>query len=512
MLSGTPLKPESPNPSLTSADPTSLFWRFSGASNGKPAFFEIETGAALSQEELAERIRCFASHLAEMGVQAGSRVVLHLYNSIDAIVAHMAIRYLGGITCFVDALVQPKSLGYYLRVTEGRVLLTHVDPSALDQDLRSGVHVVSASTIAGLSRTPASVACPDRPHDFDPDQPAFIYFTSGTTSLPKGVVLSMGNFANFVRICDRYWQPVDATSRHLAFVPFSHGFGTIFLVPLTLRTGGSLFIMRAFHPQRVLEAVGKHGITHMYGVPSHYQQMLRMGPAAEVLRGLRMAFCAAAKLEHGLMVEWERQTGVMLCEGYGLIETCCGTIWRVGTPSLGTGHMGPCHDLIDIAIFDENDRPVPAGTTGQIVVRGRSVMKGYLGDPEGTRRVMADGWFKTGDQGHVSADRQLFLTGRIKDIINIAGIKVSPYEVEAVLNEHPAVLQSAVVPASDPLYGEVVKAFVRLRPDQTLSERELIRFAGQKLINFQVPKSIKFVDAFPLTNMGKLDRKRLADL
>jgi long-chain acyl-CoA synthetase len=223
-----------------------------------------------------------------------------------------------------------------------------------------------------------------------------------------------------------------------------------------------------------------------------------------------MAFCAAAKLEHALMLEWERQTGIVLCEGYGLIETCCGITWRVGTPSLGTGHMGPCHDLIEIGILDENDAPVPVGTTGQIAVRGRSVMKGYLNDPEGTRRVMVDGWFKTGDQGHVSADGQLFLTGRIKDIINIAGIKVSPYEVEAVLDEHPAVMQSAVVSATDPLYGEVVKAFIRLRPGQSVAERELIRFASQKLINFQVPKSIQFVDVFPLTNMGKLDRKRLA--
>jgi acyl-coenzyme A synthetase/AMP-(fatty) acid ligase len=512
---GIPVKPDSPSTNLThpsTVEPKSLFWNFSGAPTGETSFVEIETGAAVTQDELGHRIRCLAGHLAGMGVGVGSRVVLHLYNSIDAIVAHMAIHYLGGITCFVDALVQPKSLDHYLRVTDCKVLLTHADPSAIDPDARSGVQVIAANTIAGLSKSPAPRACPERPHAFDPDQPAFVYFTSGTTSVPKGVVLSMGNFANFVRICDRYWQPVDATSRHLAFVPFSHGFGTVFLVPLTLRTGGRLFIMRAFHPQRVLDAVGQHGITHMYGVPSHYQQMLRMGPAAGVLRGLRMAFCAAAKLEHGLMLEWERQTGVMLCEGYGLIETCCGTIWRVGTPSLGTGHMGPCHDLIDIAILDEHDAPVPAGTTGQIAVRGRSVMKGYLNDPEGTQRVISDGWFKTGDQGHISEDGQLFLTGRIKDIINIAGIKVSPFEVEAVLDQHPAVLQSAVVPSSDALYGEVVKAFVRLRPGQTLSERELIRFAGQRLINFQVPKSVQFVDSFPLTNIGKLDRKRLAGL
>jgi len=123
---------------------------------------------------------------------------------------------------------------------------------------------------------------------------------------------------------------------------------------------------------------------------------------------------------------------------------------------------------------------------------------------------MVDGWFKSGDEGHVTADGDLFLTGRIKDIINIAGIKVSPFEVEAVLDAHPAVLQSAVVAARDSLYGEVVKAFVRLRLGQSVSERDLIRFAGQQLINFQVPKTIQFVESFPLTNMGKLDRKKLS--
>jgi len=183
----------------------------------------------------------------------------------------------------------------------------------------------------------------------------------------------------------------------------------------------------------------------------------------------------------------------------------------------------PSAEAVDLAVMpfvlaNENlydikqlstDQLLPADVTGQIAIKGPSVMQGYLGDQAGTCSVMADGWFKTGDEGYVSAGNQLFLTGRIKDIINIAGIKVSPFEVEAVLNQHPAVAQSAVVAASDPLYGEVVKAFVQLRPGHALTERDLIRFAGPQLINFQVPKTVTFVDSFPLTNMGKLDRKLL---
>ena len=475
-------------------------------------FVEVDSGRSFTYGQLSARVRAFAGQLAARGVSPGCKVVLHLHNSVDAIVAHAAVQYLGGVSCWVDALVQPRSLSHYVSVTGCRMLLTHCAPEALDPAVLSATELLSATQIGPLSEAPPPSPCPSEPHPFAPDEPSYVYFTSGTTSLPKGVVLTPGNHASFTRICERYWQPVDAQSRHLCFVPFSHGFGTVFLVPLALRTGSTLYIMRAFHPLKVLEAVERHGITHIYGVPSHYQQLLRMGSKADCLRGLRMAFCAAAKLEHGLMVDWERTTGTRLCEGYGLIETCCGTVWRVDRPSLGTGDMGPCPDrsLVEITILDQDDRPVPAGVTGQIAVRGPSIMKGYLNDPEATARVMVDGWFKSGDEGHVTADGDLFLTGRIKDIINIAGIKVSPFEVEAVLDAHPAVLQSAVVAARDSLYGEVVKAFVRLRQGQSVSERDLIRFAGQQLINFQVPKTIQFVESFPLTNMGKLDRKKLS--
>jgi long-chain acyl-CoA synthetase len=471
---------------------------------------EVDSGRSVTWDELRTRVQSFAGHLRARGVTSGSKVVLHLYNSIDAVVAHSAVHYLGAVACWVDALVQPRSMGHYVGVTGCRLLLTHVPEGALDPEVLARTDLLPAGDIERLSATPPPAPCPATPYDFAPDEPCYVYFTSGTTSLPKGVVLTPGNHASFTRICDRHWQPVDETSRHLCYVPFSHGFGTVFLVPLTLRKRSTTFLMRAFHPLKVLETIARERITHLYGVPSHYQQLLRMKPAREALSSLRMAFCAAAKLEHGLMLDWERASGVVLCEGYGLIETCCGVTWRVGEPSRGTGDMGTWDpELVEIGILDDEDRPVPPGTTGQIAVRGPSVMKGYLNDPEATARAMAGGWFKSGDQGHVTEDGRLFLTGRIKDIINIAGIKVSPFEVEAVLDAHPAVLQSAVTAITDPLYGEVVKAFVRLRPGHELTERDLIRFASQQLINFQVPKVVQFVESFPLNNMGKLDRKRL---
>jgi long-chain acyl-CoA synthetase len=471
---------------------------------------ELDTGNEITFGTLRDRIQSLAGYLTAQGIGPGTAVAIHLFNGIDAIVMHMAVQYVGARSCFIDALVQPKSLEYYVRTTACRLLVTHVTTNVLAPEVLEQTTVLSASTITNIAQEQRA-SYPAAPYDWSSDEVCYVYFTSGTTNVPKGVMLSSGNHANFTRICDTYWRPVNEESKHLCYVPFSHGFGTIFLVPLAIRTGSELYLLRAFHPLRVTEAVAQQGITHIYGVPSHYQQLLRLPDAKNSLCTLKMAFCAAAKLEHDLMLEWERTTRTILCEGYGLIETCCGTVWRVGVPSLGTGHMGPCPDpkLVEIAIFDVNDEPLARGETGQIAVRGPSVMKGYLNLEQETARVMRNGWFLTGDKGHITPDGELFMTGRIKDIINIAGIKVSPYEVEAVLNQHPAVAEVAVVAAPDKLYGEVVKAYVRVKLDAEVTERDLIRFAATYLMNFQVPKSVEFVDVFPLNNMGKLDRNQL---
>lgn len=478
------------------------------------AFIEVDTGDHLSFNGLLERVDRCVVRLRALGIAAGDSVVIHLYNSIDAVAVHLAVQYLGAISCFVDALVQPNSLAYYLEKTSARLLLTHLasDRVLLEQGSSTLLHEIRQFMQLDVSERLGEQKT--EPYAWSGEETRYVYFTSGTTSMPKGVMLTSDNHRSFQRICREYWQPANEHSRHLCFVPFSHGFGTVFLVPLTLWTGSTLCILRAFHPLKVIEAIEAQRITHLYGVPSHYRQLLRVGQGAASLRHLQMAFCAAAKLEHELSLEWHAATGVELSEGYGLIETCCGIVWRVASPSQGTGHMGPCPDrsLVEVAIFDRENRRLPPGETGEIAVRGPSVMKGYLDDELETRRVMVDGWFRTGDEGHITRDNQLFMTGRIKDVINIAGIKVSPYEVEAVLNGHPDVQLSVVVGVSDPLYGEVVKAFVQTKPGRVVEERDLVRFAAQRLINFQVPKRVEFVERFPLNNMGKLDRVRLRTL
>jgi long-chain acyl-CoA synthetase len=477
------------------------------------AAVEVETGKSITYGQLMQQIIEMAGFLRQKGVEPGTSILLHLYNSLDAMILHLAVQYVGAKSCFVDALVQARSLDYYVNATQCRIIATHCSMEQLNPDMHEGRVVLSEFQIDRLGiEGPGDFTL--APYSWLEDEVCYIYFTSGTTAEPKGVMLCSRNHENSSRIRDEYWKPVSASSKHLCFVPFSHGFGTLFLLPLSLNTCAEIYILRAFHPVRVLEAIERYGITHIYGVPSHYQQLLRLMDSKTVLSSLEMAFCAAAKLEYQVIQKWESLTGIILSEGYGLIETGTGVAYRIGLPSLGTGHVGVCPDpeILELAILDLDGHPQPPGVSGQIAVRGASVMKGYLNMEKETCEVMLDGWFLTGDEGHITADGNLFMTGRFKDIINIAGIKVSPCEVESVLLQHPAVEEAAAVAFADSVYGEVVKAFVRVKSGVSLSERELIQFSSKHLMSFQIPKHLEFVDSLPMTNMGKLDRKKLRQL
>lgn len=480
----------------------------------KTVFTELETAKSLTYQELQKEIVKWVNFFEQQGLNRGDCIAIHLHNGIHFILAHMAAQYMGMVSALLDPLSQPKSLKYFLDLTAAKALVTHLNQTQLGLADTGNVQVITENVLPQMNGTATSRNNTPTMFNWPEEDTSYIYFTSGTTSLPKGVPLTYGNHKSFYQITEAYWKPSDATSKHIGFVPFSHGFGSIFLIPWTIYTHSECFILRGFHPMKVEQAIGEHGITHIYGVPSHYQQLLKFEQFHASLKKLQMAFCAAAKLEKQTIDEWQRVTGTLLHEGYGLIETTGGIVWRVHQKSTQTGDVGICppSNLVEVRIMDENEKLLDANQEGEIVVRGKSVTKGYLNMPEENAKVFAGNWFHTGDKGKITENRQLIMTGRIKDIINIAGIKISPFEVESVLNEHSQVSISAVVSAEDKLYGEVVKAFVIPKPGEQPNPRELIKYCAQHLINFQVPREIVLVDDFPKNNMGKVDRKRMRTL
>jgi len=460
-------------------------------------------------KDLQELVLKTVHLLKKKNIKQGDCIVIHYYNSIDTFVVHMACQFIGAVSSLIDPLIREKQIEYYIEKSKSSFIYTHFTKETVLNNVSFPISHISIDEIRKSWETD-DMADLSEMATWDKESTSYIYFTSGTTNLPKGVPLNYKNHENFYKLADIYWTPVDETSTHICFVPFSHGFGSIFVFPNSIRKRSLLIIHRSFHPLNVLNSIQEYGGTHIYGVPSHYQQLLKMPNCSQATKTLQMAFCAAAKLEKNVMEKWEQETGTTLSEGYGLIETTGGVMWRVRQPALKTGHQGvvPDKNLIEVGILDENNTQVSPNVLGEICVRGNSVMKGYLDNHEENARVFSNGWFKTGDEGYLTEDGNLYMTGRIKDIINIAGIKISPYEVESVLNSHQDVSQAVVVSVENELYGEVVKAFVK-KSDESLTERDLIRYASEHLINYQVPKIIEFVIEFPTNNMGKIDRKEL---
>ena len=460
--------------------------------------------------ELQVAVKNLAGHLNRIGFNSGDIISTHLYNSAEAVLAHLAIQYLGGVTCLLDPLITPESLGYYIKDSRSVGLISHLSRAVVEKNVAGDFRFLTAEESTALADQTEKDRHLTSLFEYSPEQLAAIFYTSGTTHQPKGVMLCPRNFRAhfeiFSQSCYRY-APED---KLLCFVPFSHGYGSKSIFIPCVHAGATFVIMRSFQPYKVAEVIERENITHLFGVPSHYQQLLRKPELLAPLKKLKAAFSAAALLKLETARDWKETVGFYLDEGYGLIETCTGVAFRRGKMPDRLGNIGNYPmDLVSIEIADDSLNLLPAGERGEIVVRGECVMLGYLNKPEETRRAVQDGWFRTGDMGYKTLQNEIVLTGRIKDVINVAGIKVAPFEVEAALNEHPAVVESAVIGVEDEIYGEVVKAFVKKQDNDPLEERDLKLYLQKKLINFQIPKEIVFVDQFPRNNMGKTDKKTL---
>jgi long-chain acyl-CoA synthetase len=481
------------------------------------ALLDVETGRRYTYLELQTSVCTFSNHLRRKGYRPGDVIATHLYNSAEAVIAHLAIQYSGCVSCLLDPLIPAQSLSYYMKDSQARCLLTHLQPHLLENqvagNLSDDLDILETSEIARLSdqrdKSQQDTDC----YEFEPDALAVIFYTSGTTNQPKGVMLPTRSFLSHFRIFTKGCYTYVTEDRLLCFVPFSHGYGSKSIFLPCIHAGAAMVIMRSFQPMKIAQIVQNEAITHIFGVPSHYQQLLRRDEFIVPMRKLKAAFSAAELLKLETAQSWFEKVGFFLDEGYGLIETCTGVAFRLGSLPRRLGHVGSySKDLVSIEVVDDDFTFLPPEERGEIVVRGESVMIGYLNKPEETAKALHHGWFRTGDMGYKTTDNQIVLVGRIKDVINVAGIKVAPSEIEGILNQHPSVQESAVVGVENEMYGEVVKAFVKTTSNNIVDERELIRFLQKKLMSFQVPKEIVFIDEFPRNNMGKIDRKALRNL
>ncbi len=340
-----------------------------------------------------------------------------------------------------------------------------------------------------------------------------LLFTGGTTGFPKAAQISYRMIAwNTLNTIIHELNRDDVTITH---TPMFHTGGLlVYTIPL-LTIGGTVVIMRRWDPDRMLELIEKERVTMFFCVPTQYQQMLQSPRFRTTdFSSVRFMTSGGAPLPVPLIKAWREVHDVPFKQGFGMTEFGPG-IFSMGPEYAETkaGSIGRPNYFVDARIVDDDNRPVPVGEVGELVLKGPSMFSGYFDNPEATAEAIdEEGWFHTGDLARMDEDGFYYIVDRKKDMFISGGENIYPVEIERALYEHPAVHMCAVIGVPDEKWGEVGKAFVVLKPGRKATEEELLEFLRGRLARYKVPKSVEFVDSLPLSPAGKVLKRELRKL
>jgi long-chain acyl-CoA synthetase len=356
------------------------------------------------------------------------------------------------------------------------------------------------------------VAVPEQFPSPKPDDMAVLMYTSGTSALPKGVILSYGNLQSDVDAAIAHAK-LEKGHKVLGVIPLFHSFGMTAMMLAPIQLGATIIYLARFSAVAALNAVREHGVSLMFGVPSMFGAIAHLKNAsADDFKSIYAMISGAEPLPTALREGFKQRFGVTLYEGYGLTETS--PVVTLNVPHDNRpGSVGRAVPGVEIKIVGDDGNPALAEQSGEIWLKGPMVMKGYHNLPKETAEALtSDGYFKTGDLGKVDADGYLHITGRKKELIIVAGEKAVPREIEDVLLKHPAVAEAAVVGKKDASRGEVVVAFVIAKEGQTIKPEELRDFArNQGLAQWKCPREITVVTDLPRSPTGKVLKRVLVE-
>ncbi len=472
----------------------------------------------ITNVQMDRAARRFGNALKKLGVSRGDRVIMQMPNCPEVFQAFQAIWRIGAIALPINYLVGQEEINFIYRDSGVHTVIT--SPEYLDK-------VRTAQNQSGTVRNIIMVA--DREvegtHSFgkivressddlemvetgDDDIAAIIY-TSGTTGTPKGVMLTHAGLAfSAYRQQETTRLPQDLVS--LAMLPLCHSFGVAMMNGSFLRLKGKVIIMRQFNLEQVFANIDRYKVQSVPIVPTMLVYMLMFPDHAKYnIRSVKHWVCGSAPLSLDTWKQFRDKFGMEIAEGWGLTEAGANNSTNVGLTVIKPGSIGKPMKGMEMKVFDNNDREVPQGQDGEIVLRGPMVMKGYWNMPEATAEVIRDGWLHTGDIGYVDADGYFYITDRKKDIIIKGGENISPRVIEEVLYAHPSVAEASVIGVRDKVYGEDIKAFVTLKAGQSVTDEEIMEHCRGKLKKFFVPKEVVILKAMPKTLVGKILKKEL---
>jgi oxalate---CoA ligase len=486
-----------------------------GSGEGTAPALVVPGGPTLSFDDLREQVEVLAGQLAGAGIGPRDAVALVLPNGPEA-----AIGFLAVAACAVAAPLNPayreEEFRFYLYDLQAKALITSAaQPNASAEAAAGAILKLELAGEAGHYKLRSDSAAPSSasPRFASPDDVSLVLHTSGTTARPKIVPLTHANLTasatNIVR--SLRLSPDD---RCLNAMPLFHIHGIVAALLSSLRAGSSVVATPGFDAFRFFAWLEETSPTWYTAVPTMHQLILsRADRQSEVIRRhpLRFMRSSSASLPPVVMERLEAALGTPMIEAYGMTEAA----HQMASNPLPPGKRKPgsvgVATGVEIGIMGDDGNLLEAGSTGEVVIRGANVTKGYANNPEANAASFTNGWFRTGDQGYQDGDGYLYLTGRLKEIINRGGEKVSPREVDEALLDHPAVAQAVAFAVPHERLGEEVAAAVVLADGASASERELRDHAARRLADFKVPRTILILDEIPKGPTGKVVRIGLAE-
>jgi len=466
----------------------------------------VHAGRSFTYGELDHLAGQAAAFLQRHGMEKGDRVVLLTPAKWPFLLTHLGILYGGGVSLPLNPRFTQEELRYFLNDSGAKLVVAADEQRGLVETLRPTLPELRA-VLSDVAVAEAPSATWSEP-DMKAEDPCLIIYSSGTTGRPKGVVHTNANLASSLHVLRECWR-ITADDVVVNVLPLFHIHGLSFAMHMTLLTGGCVLLEDAFHPIETLDVVGKGAV--FMAVPTIYYRFLEQPEFAAKARSwknVRLFTCGSAPIRADVLPTLEGILGGQVINRYGMTEAHVITSLPLDGP-WPYGSVGTPINGVEMRVLRPDGTATSAGETGGVVIRGPNLFRQYWNNPEATRKAFATGWFDTGDLGHLDEKGFLFLDGRSNDLIITNGYNVYPQVVERAINECPGVRESAVVGMADAIRGESVAAFV-VREDAALDEARLLGFLGERLIDYQRPRRVIFIDSLPRNALGKVLRKDLA--
>jgi len=484
----------------------------------KPALIDGPSGRTLTYGQLAGAIEKVAGGLAARGFEKGDVFAIYSPNIPEYAIIFYAVIRLGGIVTTINPLYTVEELVYQLNDARAKALITIplFLGNAQEAARESGVEDVyvfgeAAGALPFAALFQGGNGVPDVQIDVMEDV-AVLPYSSGTTGLPKGVMLTHHNLV--ANVCQTLGaEHIDREEVLMGILPFYHIYGMVVIMSMVLSRGATIITMPRFDMEQFLEVLQNYKVSFAHLVPPIILGLAKYpGVDRYDLSALKTVFSGAAPLPAPVAKACAERLGCSVRQGYGLTETSPVThLIPLGSEDKITT-VGPAVPNTTFRVIDVEGEDAASGTPGEIWIRGPQVMKGYLNRPKATADMIdEDGWLHTGDVGVVDEEGFLSVIDRVKELIKYKGLQVAPAELESVLQSHPAVADVAVIPSPDEEAGEVPKAYVVLKPGMSATAQEIMDYVAAHVAPYKKVRKVEFIEAIPKVPSGKILRRKLVE-